>query len=283
MSFSFMMRKEDMDKYLNELAKELRRFEGRNAHFEIVIAGGASIVQNYTFRQMSSDIDAMINDRAIRDAARRVADKFKLPMDWLNSDFEHTKSYTPALRGFSKYYRTFCHVLEVRAIEQEYLIAMKLMSGRLYKHDLSDIIGILSESYKNGNPISSEMIDTAMKNLYGGWDTIDKTIKDLYEDIMLQYEKDPNLYSAVQKDEEIAKSTLQSIESKYKDVVKEDTIHKILRANSTTKDIFQISNHSEKEKSFLESVDTMIKDAKELTSAESPQATKLKTKDSIRH
>ena len=116
MSFDFMMRKEDMDKYLNELAKELRKFEGRNAHFEIVIAGGASIVQNYTFRQMSSDIDAMINDRAIRDVARRVADKFDFPMDWINSDFEHTRSYTPALRGFSKYYRTFCHVLEVRTI-----------------------------------------------------------------------------------------------------------------------------------------------------------------------
>ena len=98
MSFDFMMRKEDMDKYLNELAKELRKFEGRNAHFEIVIAGGASIVQNYTFRQMSSDIDAMINDRAIRDAARRVADKFDLPMDWINSDFEHTIIYSGITR-----------------------------------------------------------------------------------------------------------------------------------------------------------------------------------------
>ena len=66
MSFDFMMRKEDMDKYLNELAKELRKFEGRNAHFEIVIAGGASIVQNYTFRQMSSDIDAMIQNHGKR-------------------------------------------------------------------------------------------------------------------------------------------------------------------------------------------------------------------------
>ncbi|MFR8015403.1 MAG: hypothetical protein ACLU48_01980 [Clostridiaceae bacterium] len=58
MSFDFMMRKEDMDKYLNELAKELKIRGGRNAHFEIVIAGGASIVQNYTFRQMSSGINA---------------------------------------------------------------------------------------------------------------------------------------------------------------------------------------------------------------------------------
>lgn len=259
MSLNFMMRKEDMDKYLNELAKELRKFEGRNAHFEIVIAGGASIVQNYTFREMSSDIDAMINDRAIREAARRVADHFNLPSDCLNSDFEHTKSFTPALRGFSKYYRTFCHVLEVRAIEQEYLIAMKLMSGRLYKNDLSDIIGILAESRDKGEPISKEMVDTAMQNLYGGWDHVDETIKDLFEDILSQYEHNAELYSKVQADERTTKQTLQYIASKYEDVVKEDTIKEIIKSNRKTKDAFKISDTSE-EQSLVQALDELLQE-----------------------
>ena len=258
MSFDFMMRKEDMDKYLNELAKELRKFEGRNAHFEIVIAGGASIVQNYTFRQMSSDIDAMINDRAIKDAARRVADKFDLPMDWINSDFEHTQSYTPALRGFSKYYRSFCHVLEVRLIEQEYMIAMKLMSGRLYKNDLSDIIGILSESRQKGNPISKKMVNTAMINLYGGWDAVDETIKELFENIIAQYENDPELYLKIQEDEQTAKRTLQYIGANYEGVVSENAIPKILKNNAVTKDIFKIACDTEREQSFIRNLDEMI-------------------------
>ena len=258
MSFDFMMRKEDMDKYLNELAKELRKFEGRNAHFEIVIAGGASIVQNYTFRQMSSDIDAMINDRAIRDAARRVADKFDLPMDWINSDFEHTRSYTPALRGFSKYYRTFCHVLEVRTIEREYLIAMKLMSGRLYKNDFSDIIGILSESRQKGHPISKVMISAAMTDLYGGWDAVDETFKELFENIITQYENNPELYSKVRRDEQIAKSTLQYIEANYEGVVKEKTIPQILRDSAKTKDIFKITGKPEHEQSFIQNLDELM-------------------------
>lgn len=252
MSFDFMMRKEDMDKYLNELAKELRRFEGKNAHFEIVVAGGASIVQNYSFRQMSSDIDAMINDRAIRDAAHRVADKFDIPRDWINSDFEHTKSYTPALRGFSKYYRTFSHVLEVRSIEQEYLIAMKLMSGRLYKNDLSDIIGILSESHQTGFPISEEMINTAMTNLYGGWENVDPTIKELFQDIMIQYKNDPDLYNSIKSDEQTAKSTLQHIEEKYEGVVKEDTISQILKTNAKTKNTFNIPVAKNNERKFVD-------------------------------
>ena len=262
MSPNFMMRKEDMDKYLNELAKELRKFEGRNAHFEIVIAGGASIVQNYTFREMSSDIDAMINDWAIREAARRVADHFNLPSDWLNSDFEHTKSFTPALRGFSKYYRTFCHVLEVRAIEQEYLIAMKLMSGRLYKNDLSDIIGILAESRDKGEPISKEMVDTAMQNLYGGWDNVDEAIKDLFVSILSQYEHDAELYSKVQADERTTKQTLQFIASKYEDVVREDTIKEIIKSNQKTKDVFKISDTAE-DQSLVKALDELLREESE--------------------
>jgi len=54
-----------------------------------------------------------------------------------------------------------------RTVASEYLIAMKLMSGRRYKNDLSDIAGILLEHQKQGNPISQEMIGKAITKLYG--------------------------------------------------------------------------------------------------------------------
>lgn len=50
------------------------------------------------------------------------------------------------------------------------LIAMKLRSGRKYKNDLSDIIGILAERDNRGNAISKDKIDAAVFNLYGSWD-----------------------------------------------------------------------------------------------------------------
>ena len=36
---------------------------------------------------------------------------------------------------------------------------MKLMSGRKYKNDLSDVIGILREYQNSGNPILYEQIE----------------------------------------------------------------------------------------------------------------------------
>ena len=49
---------------------------------------------------------------------------------------------------------------------------MKLCSGRKYKKDLSDIIGILYEHEKRGVPLTMEDIDRAICNLYGSWDRI---------------------------------------------------------------------------------------------------------------
>ena len=49
----------------------------------------------------------------------------------------------------------------------EYLIAMKLMSGRQYKNGLSDIAGILWEHQKCGSPIMRESVDNAAFVLYG--------------------------------------------------------------------------------------------------------------------
>lgn len=54
----------------------------------------------------------------------------------------------------------------------EYLIAMKLRSGRKYKYDLSDIIGIMAEHEKNGQPITKEAVDAAVRTLYGNWEEI---------------------------------------------------------------------------------------------------------------
>lgn len=260
MSSEFAMSREDMDRYLNELAKELRKSEGKNAHFEIIVVGGAAIIQNYTFRQMSTDIDAMMNDRAIREAARRVADKFGIPLGWINSDFERTISYTPALRGFSKYYKTFCHILEVRAIEREYLIAMKLMSGRLYKNDLSDIVGVLSESAKNGDEISKESIDAAMHALYGGWEQVDPLVEKVFSDIMEKYESHDDLYASIKHDEKTAKHTLAWIDGKYKGIVKEDTITDILKNNRKTKNQMKILKDKDTEKSFIDALDKMFED-----------------------
>lgn len=83
--------KENLDTYLKALAKEFRRISGKAMPAEIVLVGGAAILTNYGFRDMTTDIDAVIHAASsMKDAISHVADKFNLPNGWLNADFMRT-------------------------------------------------------------------------------------------------------------------------------------------------------------------------------------------------
>lgn len=120
--------KENLDSYLKELGKEFRKRNGSKVSAEIILIGGASILINYGFREMTYDVDGIIRPSGvIKDAINAVRDRFKLPVGWLNADFVNTKSYTPRIAEYSKYYKTFSNILRIRTVSAEYLVAMKLI------------------------------------------------------------------------------------------------------------------------------------------------------------
>ena len=228
--------KENLDTYLKELAKEFRRLNGKSMPAEIVLVGGAAILTNYGFRDMTTDIDAVIHAASsMKDAINHVGDKFDLPNGWLNADFMHTGSYSPKLDEFSVYYKSFYGVLLVRTIAAEYLIAMKLRSGRKYKNDLSDVIGILAEHEKKGMPITFEKIDVAVKNLYGGWDSFPEDSKPFIEDALKNGDFE-NVYASVKNDEIESKDILVDFEKDYPKVAKESNINDILKTLKEKRD-----------------------------------------------
>lgn len=228
--------KENLDIYLKELAKEYRRLNGKSMPAEIVLVGGAAILTNYGFRDMTADIDAVIHAASsMKDAINMVGDKFDLPNGWLNADFMHTGSYSPKLDEFSVNYKSFYGVLSVRTIAAEYLVAMKLRSGRKYKNDLSDVIGILAEHEKKGVPITLEKIDAAVTDLYGGWDAFPEGSKPFIEDALKNGDFG-NVYTSVKKDEIESKDVLIGFEKDYPKAVKESNINEILKTLKAKRD-----------------------------------------------
>lgn len=173
MSFNEPFTKENVDKYLKELSKEFRKLNGVKIPAEIILIGGASVLVNYGFREMTYDMDVIIQSSgAMKDAINIVGEKYSLPTGWINTDFIKTSSYTPKLISISKYYKTFSNILQVRTVSSEYLVAMKLMSGRQYKYDLSDVVGILIEHEEREDALTKERIISAIVELYGDYNRI---------------------------------------------------------------------------------------------------------------
>ena len=228
MSAETPITKENLHTYLKELAKQFRKLNGKAMPAEITLIDGASILINYGFRDSTYDVDALIHaSSAMKDAINYVTDTLGLPNGWLNEDFKNTKSYTPRLVNYSKYYRTFSNVLTVRTITGEYLVAMKLMAYRQYKHDISDIVGILREQRNSGDPLTLERIDKAVKDLYDNWDNLPENAKNMIESILANEDMDA-LYEAYANEEAAAKDALITFEDKYPDVLKEDNLADIL-------------------------------------------------------
>lgn len=208
----FEFTKENLNQYLKAVAREYRKLVGKGMPAEMVIIGGASVLLNYGFRNITTDIDALILAASgMRDAINHVRDQYDLPDGWLNSDFTNTDSYTPKLLEYSKYYRTYSNTVSIRTISAEYLIAMKLRSGRLYKNDLSDVLGILADHEKRNCPITEERIQTAVCDLYGTMDALPESSIIFLENIM----KDGHfsqLYSQIVKSEQETRTLLTEYE-----------------------------------------------------------------------
>lgn len=147
------------------------------------------------------DVDAYMEaDSCIKEATIHVADKLSLPYDWLNDDFLKTDSYSPHLPLYSKYYKTFNHILVVRTITREYLIAMKLVSLRKYRRDRSDIVGIILEETDKNNPVTFEQVDKAVKDLYGNWDRISIEGQNFIKDVLKNKDLE-NAFSYIREEE----------------------------------------------------------------------------------
>lgn len=241
--------KDNLDTYLKELAKEYRKINGKTVPAEITLIGGASILINYGFRDMTTDVDAIVHaSSSMKDAINRIGDRFDLPNGWLNTDFMRTTSYSPKLNQYSVFYRTFANVLHVRTVSSEYLVAMKLRSGRKYKNDLSDILGILAEHERCGSPLTLNMIEQAVTNLYGGWDAISDDAKSFLTDAMNtgNYEQ---VYTTVRSEEKRSKEVLIQFEQDYPNVTTTENVNTILSTLKTKASLLeQLKSASNKDR-----------------------------------
>lgn len=106
---------------------------------------------------------------------------------------------------------------------------MKLMAGRQYKHDLSDIVGILIEQEERNEPLGFEVIQNAVIDLYESYDKIPKDSARFIEAIFTKKNL-REFYNQCRDLESENKDILITFQDEYPDVLNEDNLSDILKA-----------------------------------------------------
>jgi hypothetical protein len=106
---------------------------------------------------------------------------------------------------------------------------MKLMAGRQYKNDLSDIVGVLIEQERRNEPLTFEIIQKAIIDLYGFYDRIPENSKTFIEAV---YKKEDlcAFYEQCRELEEENKEVLVDFQKDYPGVLNGDNLSDILKA-----------------------------------------------------
>ncbi len=236
MSADTSLTREKINEYLKELGKEYRRLTGGKVDAEVIIVGGGAIVLSHDFREATNAIDAMIEKGSLLEAAaERVSGRLGISPDWLNTDFQHTSSYSDVLREVSVHYRTFSNHVDIRIVPDEYVIAMKLVSDRNYKHDHSDIVGILRDNADHGKPLLKEQIKSAVERLYGSSDAVSDRAWVFLDEVLKDGDYD-KLYEMTSDDEQENKLLLTEEEEINPDVYSTESIKDILDRLQEQKD-----------------------------------------------
>ena len=80
-----------------------------------------------------------------------------------------------------------------------------------------------------GKPLSYEMIDKAVCNLYGNWDNIEEYARALLDKI-LACDDLQSLFVELSSDEKAAKEALSEIIKKYPSAVRQDNVNDVIAA-----------------------------------------------------
>lgn len=229
MSSSF--NRSNIDHYLYLIAKEYKKMNRANPNAEIIIVGGASMIINYSFRNLTTDIDSIIMaSSSMKDVINKIGDEHGLDAGWFNEDFKRTNSYSSHLVECSKFYKTFCGCLNVRTVAAEYLLAMKVRSFRSYKHDLSDIVGIVKEHQEMNKRIDFETLEKAYLKLYE--EVIPLNLKIELQKVF-ENEDLEELYYSTKEREEQNYSALLKAEEIYENEISEQNLDSFIRHFST--------------------------------------------------
>ena len=156
------LNRENINIFFESLACEIEKAE--IGPHSILVVGGAAIALKYMNERSTVDIDMCFREQhELYRCCQKVAEKHRLPDDWINADVMHSDSFSYSLFSNAELYRQFRTCLTVYVASNLDLYCMKLVSFR--PKDIQDMVVLKDSLLADG--INIEAIEKNFVRLYG--------------------------------------------------------------------------------------------------------------------
>ena len=113
---------------------------------------------------------------------------------------------------------------------------MKLRAGRQYKNDLSDILGILASHERLKRPLTMNMIEDAVTDLYGSWEKIPDDAQEFIKNVMKDGDYD-RMLSEIRESEKATRTILLDFQDSYPGKSNTENVNDIINILRKKKDL----------------------------------------------
>lgn len=171
---------DEMKSILTELATEYDKTSGEP--LTVLIVGGSAAIFHFDFKKDTKDIDIVLTKASpIFDECKQIiSNRFSVLIDEL--DFE-LRENNPA--HFEKIILEETSPLDIKSKRLSFRVCKKKMLFgcglhwfRRYKHHVSNILSMLIEERKKGNPLSANDLENYFEEIYAGCVSLSDEVKE---------------------------------------------------------------------------------------------------------
>ena len=179
MEYKKIFSTDEMKSILTELATEYDKTSGEP--LTVLIVGGSAAIFHFDFKKVTKDIDIILSKASpiFEECKEIISNRFsvffdKAPFEVRENNTEHFEKIileeTFPLDINSK-------KLSFRLSNKKMLFGSSLNWFRRYKHHVSNILSMLIEKRKKGNPLTANDLENYFEEIYAGCVSLSEEVK----------------------------------------------------------------------------------------------------------
>lgn len=170
MEYKKIFSTDEMKSILTELATEYDKTSGEP--LTVLIVGGSAAIFHFDFKKVTKDIDIILSKASpiFEECKEIISNRFSVFFDKALFEVRENspEHFEKVILEETFPLDTSSKKLSFRVLNKKATVGYYMYGFRRYRHDFSNILGMLIEERKKGNPLTANDLENYFEEIYAG-------------------------------------------------------------------------------------------------------------------